>query len=331
MLKRRSSVTRTLCAGMVGACCGSALAQQGNLSHTNYPNRPIRFITPYAPGGSTSVISRLVAQHLTERWGQNVIVDNRPGGNTVIGTELAAKSPPDGYTMLLTPVTHSILSNLMKTPYDPIRDFAPVATVAISPQLLVVHPSVSANTVQELIALARTKPGQLNFASAGTGGSSHLAGEVFNMLAGVKTQHVPYKGGGPATIDLLGGHVQMFYSVPLNVVSHVQAGKLKAIAVTGNARVPALPQTPTFADAGLPGFDVKTWNGITLPAGTPRPIINKMSAEINAMLATPSVKEKLEAIGTSTLISTPEEFAAMMHSEIALYSKTAKAANLRID
>ena len=316
--------------GLIAAACAAGLvavahAQQG------YPNRPIRFITPYAPGGSTSVISRLVAQHLSERWGQNVIVDNRPGGSTVIGTELVARSAPDGYTMLLTPVTHTILSSLMKTPYDPVKDFAPVATVAISPQLLVVHPSVGANSVQELIALAKARPGQLNFASAGTGGSSHLAGEVFNMLAGVKTQHVPYKGGGPATIDLIGGHVHMFYSVPLNVVSHVQAGKLKAIAVTGNARVPALPQTPTFGDAGVPGFDVKTWNGVTLPAGTPKAIINKMSAEIAAMLALPSVREKLEAIGTSTMISTPAEFATMIQTEIALYSKVIKLANLRIN
>lgn len=316
--------------GLIATACATGLvavahAQQG------YPNRPIRFITPYAPGGSTSVISRLVAQHLSERWGQNVIVDNRPGGSTVIGTELVARSAPDGYTMLLTPVTHTILSSLMKTPYDPVKDFAPVATVAISPQLLVVHPSVGANSVQELIALAKARPGQLNFASAGTGGSSHLAGEVFNMLAGVKTQHVPYKGGGPATIDLIGGHVQMFYSVPLNVVSHVQAGKLKAIAVTGNARVPALPQTPTFGEAGVPGFDVKTWNGVTLPAGTPKAIINKMSAEIAAMLALPSVREKLEAIGTSTMISTPAEFATMIQTEIALYSKVIKLANLRMN
>jgi tripartite-type tricarboxylate transporter receptor subunit TctC len=296
-----------------------------------YPNRPIRFITPYAPGGSTTAMARLVGQHLAERWGQNVIIDNRPGGNTVIGTDILAKSPPDGYTMLLTPVTHSILPLLMKTPYDPIRDFAPVATVAVSPQLLVLHPSVPAATLQELIALAKAKPGALNFASAGAGGTSHLAGEVFNLIAGVKTQHVPYKGGGPATIDLIGGHVQMFYSVPLNVVPHVQAGKLKAIAVTGGARVPALPQTPTFAEAGLPGFDVKTWNGITLPAGTPRPIIDKMSSEIGAMLALPAVRDKLDAIGTTTLIATPEQFGAMIKSEMALYQKVIKAANIKLN
>jgi tripartite-type tricarboxylate transporter receptor subunit TctC len=316
--------TCTLATAALLTLCAAATAQQP------YPNRPIRFITPYAPGGSTTAMARLTGQHLSERWGQNVIIDNRPGGNTVIGTELLAKSPPDGYTILLTPVTHSILSSLMKTPYDPIRDFAPVATIGVSPQVLVLHPGVPANTVQEVIALAKAKPGQLNFASAGTGGTSHLAGEVFNLVAGVKTQHVPYKGGGPAVIDLIGGHVQMFYSVPLNIIGPVQGGKLKAIAVTGKARLTGLPQLPTFAEAGLPNFDEKTWNGVTAPAGTPKAIIDKMSAEINAMLATPAVREKLDALGTTPMISTPDQFGAMIKSEITLYLKVIKAANIKI-
>ena len=310
---------------MLLTLAGSAAAQQ------NYPSRPIRFITPYAPGGSTTAMARLVGQHLTERWGQNVIIDNRPGGNTVIGTELLTKSPPDGYTILLTPVTHSILSSLMKTPYDPIRDFAPVATIGVAPQVLVLHPGVPASTVQEVIALAKSKPGQLNFASAGTGGTSHLAGEVFNMIAGVKTQHVPYKGGGPAVIDLIGGHVQMFYSVPLNIFAPVQSGKLKAIAVTGKSRLTALPQMPTFAEAGLPTFDEKTWNGVTAPAGTPKAIIDKLSTEIGAMLAMASVKEKLDTLGTTPMISTPEQFGAMIKTEMTLYLKVIKAANIKIN
>jgi tripartite-type tricarboxylate transporter receptor subunit TctC len=300
-------------------------------AQSSYPDRPIRFITPYAPGGSTTLMARLVAQHLTERWGQNVIVDNRPGGNTVIGTEIVAKAPPDGYTLLLTPITHCILSSLMKTPYDPVKDFAPVAGVAISPQLLVVHPSVAANGVQELIALAKAKPGQLTFASSGAGGTSHLAGEVFNMLAGVDTRHIPYKGGGPATTDLLGGHVLMFYSVPLNVIPHVLSGKLKAIGVTGQHRLSALPRTPTFAEAGLPGFDVVTWNGVTAPAATPKAIVDKLSAEIVAMLGMPAVKEKLEAIGTSPMVMNADRFGALIRSDIAMYAKVIKTARLRID
>jgi tripartite-type tricarboxylate transporter receptor subunit TctC len=249
----------------------------------------------------------------------------------VIGTELLAKSPPDGYTILLTPSTHSILPMLMKTPYDPIRDFAPVAGIGISPQVLVVNPGVPANTVQELIALAKAKPGQLNFASSGAGGPTHISGEMFNVLAGVKTQHIPYKGGGPATIDLIGGHVQMFYSVPINIIGHVQSGKLKAIAVSGKSRVHALPQTPTFAEAGLPGFDIVTWNGVVAPAGTPKAIVDKLSAEIGALLAMPSTRDKLASMGTTPLILTPEEFAAMIKSETGMYAKVIKAANLRID
>ena len=321
----RGAAWQLSAAVMIGTLSGVAIADPA------FPNRPIRFITPYTPGGSTTLLARLVGQHFTARWGQNVIVDNRPGGNTVIGTALVAKSPPDGYTIILTTSTHSILSSLMKTPYDPVKDFAPVATVGISPQVLVVNPGLAANTVQELIALAKAKPGDLTFASSGAGGPSHMAGEVFNMLAGVRTRHIPYKGGGPATIDVMGGHVHMFYSVPANIVGHVQGGKLKAIAVTGHSRLTALPQTQTFAEGGLAAFDVKTWTGVLAPARTPRTIVDKLSAEIGAMLATASVKEKLETIGVTPMISTPEQFGAMIKSETALYLKVAKAANIRID
>jgi tripartite-type tricarboxylate transporter receptor subunit TctC len=303
----------------------AALAQQP------YPNRPIRFITPYAPGGSTSVMARLVGQHLTERWSQNVIVDNRPGGNTIIGTETLARSAPDGYTIMLTTSTHAILSSLTKTPYDPIKDFAPVATIGIAPQVLVLNTAVPANTVQDVIALAKAKPGQLNFASSGAGGPTHLSGELFNLIAGVKTQHIPYKGAGPAMIDLIGGHVQMFYSVPVNIITHVQSGKLKAIAVTGKTRVTALPQMPTFAEAGLPGFDIKTWNGVLAPAATPKAIVDKLSKEIAAMLTAPGNKEKLDGLGMMTLVSTPEEFGAMIKADSATYLKVIKAANIRVD
>ncbi|MGZ5755012.1 MAG: Bug family tripartite tricarboxylate transporter substrate binding protein [Burkholderiales bacterium] len=296
-----------------------------------YPNRPIRIVTPYAPGGSTSVTGRLLGEHFTSRWRQNVVVDSRGGGNTTIGTAIVAKSLPDGYTLLLTTTTHSILSNVMKTPYDPVRDFAPVATLGIQPHVLVLHPSVPASTVQELIALAKANPDQLTFASSSSGGTSHMAGEVFNMLAGVKIRHIPYKGGGPATIDLIGGHVQMFFSVPVNIVGHVQSGRLKALAVTGDTRLTALPQTPTFAEGGLRGLDVKTWHGVLAPAGTSRTIVDKLSAEIGALLAMPSVQEKLEALGLTTMISTPDQFGAMIKSEIGLYMKVVRAANIRIE
>jgi tripartite-type tricarboxylate transporter receptor subunit TctC len=301
------------------------------IADTVYPNRPIRIVTPYAPGGSTSVTGRLLSEHFTSRWRQNVIVDSRGGGNTTIGTLIVAKSLADGYTLLLTTTTHSILSNVMKVPYDPVRDFAPVATLGTQPHVLVLHPSVPASTVQELIALAKAKPDQLTFASSSSGGTSHMAGEVFNMLAGVKIRHIPYKGGGPATIDLIGGHVQMFHSVALNIVGHVQSGKLKALAVTGETRLTALPQTPTFAEVGLRGMDVKTWHGVLAPAGTSRTIVDKLSAEIGAFLAMPSVQEKLEALGLTTMISTPDQFGAMIKSEMGLYLKVVRAANIRIE
>jgi tripartite-type tricarboxylate transporter receptor subunit TctC len=296
-----------------------------------YPTRPIRIVTPYAPGGSTSVTGRLLGEHFTSRWRQNVVVDSRGGGNTTIGTAIVAKSPPDGYTLLLTTTTHSILTNVMKTPYDPVKDFAPVATLGIQPHVLVLHPGVAASTVQELIALAKANPDQLTFASSSSGGTSHMAGEVFNMLAGVKIRHIPYKGGGPATIDLIGGHVQMFFSVPVNIVGHVQSGKLKALAVTGEIRLTALPQTPTFAEGGLRGMDVKTWHGVFAPAGTSRTIVDKLSAEIGALLAMPGIQEKLENLGLTTMISTPDQFGAMVKSEIGLYRKVVRAANIRID
>ena len=224
-----------------------------------YPTRAVRFITPFPPGGSLDPLTRLSAQKLSERWGQPGVVENRPGGNSIIGTNAVAKAAPDGYTLLVAGTPHVINPSLFPTPYDALRDFAPIATLGIQPHVLVLHPGVAASTVLELIALAKNSPGQFTFASSGSGGTSHMAGEMFNMLAGVKIRHIPYKGGGPATIDLIGGHVQMFYSVPVNIVGHVQSGKLKALAVTGETRLTALPQTPTFAEGGLRGMDVKTW------------------------------------------------------------------------
>lgn len=320
----RRRIAQASAAAIVLALSAASSAQQ------NYPNRPIRFITPYAPGGSTTFMARLVGEHYTERWGQNVIVDNRPGGNTIIGTEALVRSAPDGYTIMLVASTHAILSSLTKTSYHPIKDFAPIASIGVAPQVLVMHPGVPANTVQEVIALAKAKPGQLNFASSGAGGPTHLSGELFNLLAGVKTQHIPYKGAGPAMTDLMGGHVQMFYSVPVNIVGHVKSGRLKPIAVTGDARLKALPQMPTFAEAGLPGFNVKTWNGVLAPAGTPKTIVNMLSAEIGQMLTKPDVREKLDGIGITPMYNNPEAFTAMIEADMAIYLKVIRANNISI-
>lgn len=324
-LKNPGRTARCIAVGMIMGLTAHAYAQQ------NYPTRPIRFITPYAPGGSTTYMARMVGQHYMERWGQNVIVDNRPGGNTIIGTETLAKSPPDGYTIMLVTSTLSILSSLTKTPYDPIKDFAPIASIGYAPQVLVLFPGVPASTVQEVIALAKAKPNSLNFGSSGAGGPTHLSGELFNLLAGVKTQHIPYKGAGPVMNDLLGGHVQMFFSVPVNILGHVKNGKLKAVAVTGPNRLVSLPQMPTFAEAGMPTFDVKTWNGVVAPAATPKAIVDKLAGEIDALLQKPETRAQLEKVGVTTDYRNPEQFAAMIKHDQAMYLKVIKANNIRVD
>ena len=297
-----------------------------------YPNKPIRFITPYPPGGGTSVVARIVGQKLTEKWGQQVLVDNRGGGNTIIGTEIGAKASPDGYTILFVDSTLAILPNFSSSlPYDTLRDFAPVATLTRIPFMLVLHPSVSANNLQELLALAKSKSGQLTYASSGNGGQGHLAMEVLSQLTSVKLQHIPYKGGGPALTDLLGGHVHMHINVPINLIGPVKSGRLKAMAITGESRLAALPQLPTFAEAGVPNFDVSYWQGFVAPAGTSPLIVDKMSTELAKILSMSDVKERLNSQGADPFISNPQQFAAMIKAELMKYGKVIKAANIKLD
>jgi len=300
-----------------------AVAQQ------TYPNKPIRFIIPFAPGGSTSILGRLVGDRLTKSWGQPVIVDNRPGGGTVIGTQVVAKSPADGYTLLMATATHVVHPWLNTTPYDAVEDFAAVATLSRSEYLLTINPAVPAMNVKEFITYAKSKPGQLNFSSPGNGGLGHLSGELFNLVAGVKLQHIPYKGSAPAITDLLGGQVQASFVTPIGVLSHVQAGKLRALAITGKSRLESLPQVPTFTEAGLAGFDVTVWFGVLMLGGTPRDIIGKLNGEINAFLAVPEVKANLASQGMAPFVSTPEQFAALMKADSAMYGKVIKAANIK--
>lgn len=297
----------------------------------SYPDKPIRMLVPFPAGGSIDPVARLVGQKLNEAWGQAVVVDNRPGANTIIGTDALAKSAPDGYTLLLTASTHVINSVLVQNlPYDSFRDFVPVATLYKSEFLLVVNPSVPANNLQELIALAKARPGTLNYAISGTGNANHLAGELFGMTAGVKMSNVPYKGGGPAINDLLGGQVQAMFSVPVSVIGHVKAGKLRALAYTGEAPLPGL-QVPTFAQAGLPGFDIKSWTGILVPTGTPKPIVDKLSAEIAKILAMPDVRAKLEEQGQVPFVQNPAQFTALMEAERVKYADIIRTANIKLD
>ncbi len=320
-MKSFGAMARTAVVGVLMALAGAAAAQQA------YPVKPIRFILPYAAGGNTSVLARLIGQKLTESWGQQLIVDNRAGGNTIIGTEALTKAPPDGYTILMTTATHTILNPV---PYDPIKDFAPVATLTSSEKVLVIHPSLPANNLREFIALAKSKPGELNYSSPGAGGVQHLAGELFNLLAGVKMQHIPYKGGGQAVTDLIAGEVQLSFQNSIAVIAHIKSGRLRGIAVSGETRLASLPQIPTFTEAGLPGFGVNTWFGILAPAGTPKEIIDKLSKEIARILNLPDIRHRLAALEMYPFISTPEQFAALMKADMAKYAKVIKAANIQL-
>ncbi len=302
---------------------GPASAQQ------IYPSKPIRFVVPYPPGGSTTPVARLIGEKLTERWGQPVLIDNRPGANTVIGTEAVAKSPADGYTILLTSVAYISAPLVMSTHYDAVKDFAPVATLIGAELLMALHPGVPANNLRDFIALARSRPGQLNYATSAAGGSTHLAAELLNILAGIKTQHIPYKGGGPALADLMGGQVQFHFNTPLNLTPHIKGGKLKAIAVTGKARLASLPQVPTFTEAGLPGLDVREWMGVVAPAGTPKPIVDKLSTEIGKILDTPEVKDAVAKFGMAPIVSTPEQMAALLQADLTKFAMIVKTANIK--
>ena len=324
-MKRPACSLRYLMGAMAFAFAGVALAQ-------GFPNRAIRLVTPYAAGSSPDTIARMIGPKLTDAWGQPVIVDPRPGGNTVIGTDAVAKSKPDGYTLLLISTTHALNGLLeSKLPYDTVKDFAPVATIASSELVLVVHPTVPATNLKEFIAYAKARPGAVSYATASAGGPTHLAPELLSMMAGLKMLHVPYKGSGPAVIDLVGGQVNLYFSAPISVISHINAGKLRAIAISGDARSPVLPSVPTFTEAGLPGFDMRFWYGVLAPAGTPKDVLDKLSAEIGKIIVVPDMKEKLASQGADPFVNTPERFAAIIQSDMARYDKVIKAANIRLN
>lgn len=296
-----------------------------------YPNKPIRIISPNAPGGALTVLGQLIGQKLTESWGQNVLLENRPGGNTVIGSGAVSKAPPDGYTLLVMSSSHMIVPQLLTAPYHAINDFTPIATISSTEQLLIAHPSLPANSLGELIALAKAKPGGLNVAVSGGGSVTHLGGELFNIMADIKTQHVAYKGGGPALIDLMGGQVHIMFITPPAAMPHLKSGKIKAIAVSGDKRLAQLPQVATFAQGGLPNYDVKAWFGVLAPPKTPRPIVDRLSNEIARILGQADVKEKLAGLGMDPFISTPEQFLALMEADYAKYGKVIKAANIKLN
>jgi len=308
-----------------GACATLAVAAQ-----STYPNKPVRMIVPYPAGGGNDIIGRAVAEKLTEKLGQQIVVDNRGGAATAIGAEIAARTAPDGYTILLATVTTlAVNPNLKaKLPYDPVRDFDPISMLASQPYLLVVHPSLKVQSVKDLIALAKAKPGALNFASPGIGSNGHLAGELMNSLANINMVHVGYKGTGPALNDLLGGHVSLMFATMPSVEAHVKAGRLRGLAVSTAKRSPAMPEMPTIAEAGVPGYTMRSWNGLMVPRGTPPAVINRLSKEVNVVLTSPELEKRLTGLGFDPDPGTPQEFAAFIQRELALYGKIIKAAGL---
>ena len=298
-----------------------------------YPSKPVRYILPYPPGGSTDPMARFICGKLSELWGRSVVVDNRPGGNTVIGTEALVRATPDGYTIGWAGASlFSTPSLLPSLPYDALKDLVGVATVAKQRVVLVLHPSVAANNLKELIALAKAKPGALNFASSGHGTNTHLSGELFKLVTGVNITHIPYKGSGPATTDLLGGRVQMSFQIPITVIPMINTGKLKPIALTGDSRLPALPQVPTFTEAGLPGYGLTGVTGIVAPAKTPRAIRTKIAKDVAEILSTPSAGEFLAKQGAEPFITTsPDDMTAVLKQEIARYGKIIREAGIKFE
>jgi len=298
-----------------------------------YPQRPIRFLIPQSPGGASDTVGRIVAQRLGERLGQQVVVDNRAGATGNIGHELVAHAPADGYTMLLTaPNLVTSPSLFAKLAYDPVRDFAPITQMTISPNVWIVHPSFAARTMKELIEIARAKPGAIDSGSSGLASTQHLAGELLNVLAGIRLSHIPYKGGGPALIDLMAGRIQVMASTLPSAVPHIKSGKVHALAVTSLRRASSLPDVPTVAEAAqLPGYEASTWQGLLFPRGTPPAIVGRVHTEVAAVLAESQIRTRLGDLGYEPVASSSAAFAAFIKSELAKWAKVIKSANIKLE
>jgi tripartite-type tricarboxylate transporter receptor subunit TctC len=307
-----------------------ALLCLSSVSAQDYPNRPVRYIVPQAAGGSSDTLARMITHRVGEGLGRQLVVDNRPGATGIIGAEVVAKANPDGYTLLQAATSHATNPAMQtKLPYDSVRDFAPISLLSQQPNIFIVHPSLPVRTIKELIAYVRAKPGQLNYGSSGTGGSQHLAGELLKGLTGIDMTHVPYKGSPPALVDLLAGRVPIMSSTMPPVLPHIKTGKVRALAVTSAQRSAALPDVPTVAESGVPGYEAIAWQGLLAPAGTPKALIARINAEFVKVLKQADIVAKLNEQGYETVASTPEWFASYIRSEIAKWSKVIKASGIK--
>jgi tripartite-type tricarboxylate transporter receptor subunit TctC len=317
----------------VAAALFIAVAFSGGANAQGWPEKPLRFIVGFTPGGPSDIIARALGQKLTELWTQQVVIENRPGAGGNIAAEIAAKSAPDGTTWLLG--NNSILATnqslYRKLAYDPVKDFAPVALVAIQPNILVVNPGVPAGSVKELIALAKAKPGELNYASSGSGAAAHLAGELFKAMTGVEMVHVPYKGAQPALTDVIAGQVQLMFATSASAIPYIKAGRLRALAVTTAKRSATVPELPTVSEAGVPGFEAITWHGVVVPAATPAPLVERLNADIVRVLRMRDLRERLESLGAELAPGTPQDFAEYIAREIPKWAKVVKDSGARAE
>jgi len=324
----RTMAITALAAGLLA--CGTAHGATG--APADYPSKSLRFVVPFTPGGAADVLARLTGAKLAESLGQQVVIDNRPGAGGNIAAEVSARAAPDGYTMLQANVAHAISTTLYgRLGYDLLRDFVAVTQLASTPFILCVNSAVPANSVKELIALAKSQPGRLAYGSSGNGGPSHLGTEYFKSLAGIDLRHVPYKGGVPASIDLMAGQIQVMLNTPTVILAHVRAGRVRALAVTSAKRIPTVPDLPTISEAALPGFDVTTWFGVMLPAGTPTPIVERLHAAFVAALKAPDLRERVAAENLDLVGSSPAQFAAYVRAEIPKWAKVVKSSGARVE
>ncbi len=319
-------VLKVIVAGCLGGAFAAAMAQ-------GYPNKPVRWVVPFPPGGSADIMGRMIGQDLAKTLGQQVVIENRAGASAIVGSEYVAKSPADGYTLLQANVSQMTIhpSLYPKLPYDPLKDFAPVTVLGVVTSVVVTTPALPVKSIQDLVALARKRPGLLNFTSSGAGASTHLTGELLKQRAGIAMTHISYKGSGPALTDVMAGFVEVMFENLPSALPFINAGKLKVLAVTGKDRSPVLKTVPTLAESGFPGFDMVSWQALVAPANTPKPVIDKLNAEVARVLRTPEMKEKMIGLGTEVVANTPEQFAQYLREEMAKWSKIVKDAGIKLE